>query len=280
MITASISRKKLPIRRPGSPEWAMAYPTSRANTMICSILPSAMARTGLDGTMSTSTSASGGGGMGWKLAAPGISTWAPGSTRLANSSATLTAMAVVARYRPMVLTAMGPIRALSPSELAPQISDTSTSGTTNSFSRDTKTRPTTSSTPFLATRAPCSVARMPSGSTPPCSSILSTDPSSTPASMASSIRLVRLTGDRTRCDRPPRLGRHRRYRARHIRAGHPLPARHRPDRTAWYTPRDAGRCRRSPGAPPGRGAAAGPGRHSRRELTGRRPRLDALFHSP
>ena len=120
--------------------------------MICSILPSAMARTGLDGTMSTSTSASGGGAGGWKLAAPTRSTLAPGLTRLAKNSAMLTAMAVVARYRAMVLRAMGPILALSPRELAPQISETSTSGTTSSFSRDTKMRPTTSNRPFLATR--------------------------------------------------------------------------------------------------------------------------------
>ena len=50
----------------------------------------------------------------------------------------------------MVLRAMGPMRALSPRALEPQISDTSTSGTTSNLREAIKMRPMTSRIPLTS----------------------------------------------------------------------------------------------------------------------------------
>ena len=84
---------------------------------------------------------------------------------------------------------MEPILELVPRELIPQISDTMTSGTTNSFSDAINTLPTTSNNPSIK---PFSInaCSPPAGSNAPISHS-SREPRAIPATMASKMRLVR-----------------------------------------------------------------------------------------
>ena len=65
--------------------------------MICSMLPSAIAWIGLEGTIPTNTSTSGGALAATKSASPANSTPEPGLMATATSRATVIASAVVAR---------------------------------------------------------------------------------------------------------------------------------------------------------------------------------------
>ena len=63
MTITSMSRNQLAIRSPASPDRVRAKPTSSANTITCSIWPSAIALKGLLGKILTSVSVSGGGAL-------------------------------------------------------------------------------------------------------------------------------------------------------------------------------------------------------------------------
>ena len=134
----------------------------------------------------------------------------------------------------MVLRAIGPIRALSPSELEPQISDTSTSGTTSSLSEATKMRPTTSKTPSI--RKLSRETRTPSESRVLCDRKSSSDPVRIPATIAIRMRLVRLIRNRDRSRTPLPRHRHRHCSRRSTPASRRRPVGRRQAHIPWYTP--------------------------------------------
>jgi len=83
----------------------------------------------------------------WKVDAASIDRPLPGPNRVAPNNPRDTATPVVSKYSPIVRPAMAPIRALLPNEVMPQIRDTMTRGTTNSFNDAIKIRPSTSNNP-------------------------------------------------------------------------------------------------------------------------------------
>ena len=138
-----------------------------------------------------------------------------------------------------VLPAIGPIRELFARELEPQISDTSTSGTTNNLSEATKIRPTASNSP--ETIYVSNADRTDSGKAVLCNATLNRHPSTIPATIAIKIRLVRLIRGTVRCHNPTPPRSSRRCKVKRIPCAHPPPARRTLAHTAWCTPTAGGR---------------------------------------
>ncbi len=133
-INASFRSSNMPASRlPACPDRLKARPRSRAKRMICSILPSAIAPTGLVGMMETSVSLMLVGSAGWKsVSRESIARPAPGCTTSASISAMEMARAVVNRYRATDLPATRPMLPVPDRLAAPHTSETNTKGTTMS----------------------------------------------------------------------------------------------------------------------------------------------------
>ena len=133
---------------PCEPTFARAIPNNKAKTMICNILPSAIAEIGFVGKISITTSLKLGVSLGEYSVVVANEPDSPGLTIKASDSASEIAMAVVIKYSPRVLPPNRPIAAPSARFDAPQTSDTNTNGTTINLNDATKSVPPVSKIPL------------------------------------------------------------------------------------------------------------------------------------
>ena len=115
--------------------------------MICSMFPSAIAATGLDGNKSMNTWDSGGAGFAAKFTSVSRLKPAPGATIVAAISASEIAIAVVVRYSARVFAPTLPSLVMSSRAAVPNTSDTNTSGTTSNLRLARKIDPPTWKSP-------------------------------------------------------------------------------------------------------------------------------------
>ena len=134
-IMTSFQRSKLAFNaRPASPARVNATPSNSAKTIICSMLPSAMAATGLLGKISNTTCVNGGASFAWNVIPSAILMPSPGLMIFATVNASVIAIAVVIKYSATVFSPIRPILFPPAKLLAPHTKDTKTRGTTSSFS--------------------------------------------------------------------------------------------------------------------------------------------------
>ena len=134
---------------PAGPRLFSAIPNKRENTIIWSILPSAMAAMGLVGNIFIRTSFKDGAAVDWKAVGKARSIPIPGLNNNAKVKAIDMAIAVVRRYKDKVFILIVPILEVEEMDTTPQTSEKKTKGTITSLNDAINICPTTSNKPSV-----------------------------------------------------------------------------------------------------------------------------------